>query len=225
MTAVSDRIAKVYIQGPIKRSEEEYYTLLPTLLSVGFQQPDIVCSPLMDPNHLKCESIFNIYDPFLPRGKIPPFSCEAAHLPLRSIVNMLTFTTIIQAAAALEAPDTAAILILDSRAITRRDVFVRLKDLVEKESSTAWECLSLSHVPSVLPDTADISYFSESQLFQQEPMTPITTGAIALRLSFVRKLVKTILPFRDPLEFELLFQTLIHKTGAHYVYPPIFDCR
>jgi len=138
---------------------------------------------------------------------------------------MFTFATIIQAAAALDAPDTSAVIILDSRAIARRDFFPRLKELVEKESCTEWECLSLGHAPKALPEAADASYFSDPQLFQQEPMTPITAGAVAMRLSFVRKLVKTILPFRDPLEFELLFQTLLHKAGPHYVYPPIFDCR
>jgi hypothetical protein len=225
MTAVSDQIVKVYVQGPIKRSEEEYYTLLPTLLSAGFQQPDIVCSPLVDTSLLKCENVFNIYDPFLQRGPIPPFSPDAAHLPLSKIAQMFTFATIAQAAAALDAPDTSAIIILDSRAVARRDFFARVKDLVEKESCTEWECLSLAHTPKALPEAADASYFSDPQLFQQDPMTPITVGAVAMRLSFVRKLVKTIIPFRDPLEYELLFQTLLHKAGPHYIYPPVFDCR
>jgi len=138
---------------------------------------------------------------------------------------MFTFATIVQAAAALDAPDTSAIVILNSQAIARRDFFPRLKDLVEKESCTEWECLSLGYAPTVMTGAADASYFSDPQLFQHDPMTPITVGAVAMRLSFVRKLVKTILPFRDPLEFELLFQTLLHKAGPHYIYPPIFDCR
>jgi hypothetical protein len=53
----------------------------------------------------------------------------------------------------------------------------------------------------------------------------VNSGALLLRLSFIRKIVKTILPFRDPVDYELIFQTLLHKTKAYYMYPPILEYR
>ena len=199
---------------------EDLYSLLPMILSAGIGKDHIITSPSIHTGDLTCKAIFNVYDPFLNRGQIPPFTSNAAHLPLKDIADTLSFTSILQNAAKLPDPDSSVILILDSKAITRRDFVTRLKVVLEKDS---WECLSLAHTPATLPE--DGSWFADSQLFEQEPMTPITSGALALRLSFVKKLVKTILPFREPLDYELMFQALLHKTQAQYVFPPIFDCR
>ena len=205
-------IAKIYIQGGLKRTETEFYTLLPSLLSAGFQKEDIVCMPSVRAADLKAASIFNIYDPFLPRGQIPPFTSEAAHLPISEIGRVCGMMTVLQSAAALEGPDDSIVLVLDARAIVRRDFLQRLKDVATKE----WTCLSLGHF------VEGDSCFSDTEIREHTPMTPITSGALALRLSYVRKIVKTLLPFREPLDYELIFQTLIHKVTPQYVSPPIF---
>lgn len=226
MTEVLSSVAKIYIQGPLKKNETDFYTLLPTMLSLGFTQSDIVYSPYIEPSLLSCESMFNVYDPFLQRGAIPPFTSKAAHLHPKEVVQMLNFASILQNANALPNPASSAILIFDSKTVARRDFIPRLKDMFEKEAYSSWECLSLAHSPTSFPnsDETDKSFFSDSCLLEQEPMTPITSGALALRLSYVNKLVKTILPFRDPLDFELIFQTLLHKTKPYYIYPPLFYC-
>jgi hypothetical protein len=205
-------IAKIYIQGGLKRTETDWHTLLPSLLSAGFQKEDIVCMPSVRAADLKAASIFNIYDPFLPRGQIPPFTSEAAHLPLSEIARVCSMMTVLQAAAALEGPDDSIVLVLDARAIVRRDFLQRLKDVATKE----WTCLSLGHF------VEGDSCFSDTEIREHTPMTPITSGALALRLSYVRKIVKTLLPFREPLDYELIFQTLLHKVTPQYVSPPIF---
>lgn len=212
-------IAKIYIQGELKRTESEFYTLLPALLSAGFQKGDIVCVPFMNTEELNSNSIFNIYDPFLPRGKLPLLNPKATHLPLDDIVHMCSFVTILQNAATLDLPDESVILVLDATTIPRRDFNGRLKDIIEME----WDCLSLAHHPSVL--TEDSSYFADSEVCQHEAACGITSRAVAFRLSYVKKIVKTILPFRERLDYELVFQTLIHKTKAQYIFPPIFDSR
>ena len=210
---------QVYIQGELKRTESEFYALLPALLSAGFQKEDIVCVPFMNTEELNSNSIFNIYDPFLPRGKLPLLNPKATHLPLDDIVHMCSFVTILQNAATLDLPDESVILVLDATTIPRRDFNGRLKDIMEME----WDCLSLAHHPSVL--TEDSSYFADSEVCQHEVACRITSRAVAFRLSYVKKIVKTILPFRERLDYELVFQTLIHKTKAQYIFPPIFDSR
>jgi hypothetical protein len=222
MTSISSSIAKIYIQGPLKRNEDEFYTLLPTILSTGTGIDDIICNPFLEKSHLNCQTIFNVYDPFLTRGPIPPFTSNAPHLNLNEVSQTLSFASILQNAAQLPNPDNSAIIILDSKAVVRRDILERLKGIFENEASSNWECLSLAYTPKSLPE--DASYFADAQIFEQEPMTPITSGAVAIRLSLVKKMVKTILPFRDPLDYELIFQTLLHKSPAKYVFPPIFDC-
>jgi hypothetical protein len=213
------RIAKIYIQGELKRTESEFYTLLPTLLSAGFQKEEIVCVPFMNAEELHSNSIFNIYDPFLPRGKLPLLDSKAMHLPLDDIVHMCSFVTILQNAATLDLPDESVVLVLDATTIPRRDFEGRLKDIMETE----WDCLSLAYHPTVLKD--DASYFADSEICQHEATCGITSRAVALRLSYIKKIVKTILPFREPLDYELVFQTLIHKKKAQYVFPPMFDSR
>jgi len=208
-------VAKLYIKGSLKRSEHEFHTLLPTLLSAGFQKDDIVCIPSVNPSDMKTSSIFNIYDPFLSRGHIPPFSPESAHLPLSDIADVCGMITILQHAAALDAPDENVILLFDARGIVRRDVSQRLKDVMLVNS---WECLSLGHF------VEGAMSFEDTEICNHTPMTPINSGAIALRLSYVRKIVKTLLPFREPLEWELVFQTLVHKVTPKYVSPPIVYC-
>jgi hypothetical protein len=212
-------IAKIYIQGELKRTDAEFYILLPALISAGYKKDDIVCVPFMSTSELNCESVFNIYDPFLPRGKLPLLDYKGPHLPLNDIVHVCSFVTILQNAAALDLPDETVILVLDARAIPRRDFDKLLKDLV----GLPWECLSLAHHPQNLAE--DASYFSESEIREHELTTPVTSRAVALRLSYVKKLVKTIMPFRESLDYELVFQTIIHKAKAQYVFPPIFDLR
>ena len=212
-------IAKIYIQGELKRTESEFYTLLPALLTAGFQKDDIVCVPFIHTDELKCDSIFNIYDPFLPRGKLPLLDSKGTHLPLNDIVHMCSFLTILQNAATLDLPGESFILILDARAIPRRDFHERLKGLLTK----VWDGLSLAHHPAAVAE--DTSYFAESEISEHEPVSAMTSRAIALRLSYVKKIVRTIVPFREPLDYELVFQTLLHKTSPQYVFPPLFDLR
>jgi hypothetical protein len=218
-------IGKVYIQGSIKRSETEFYTLLPTLLSLGFNKDTIICNPHLEKDKIPCESIFNIYDPFLQRGPIPPFTPNASHLPLDEVIKMLNFASSVQNAASLPLPDSTPILLLDATIIARHDFLARLKEFLESSKTTDWECVSLAHTPSTVPPEADASYFSSPQIYEQEPMSVVNSGALLLRLSFIRKIVKTILPFRDPVDYELIFQTLLHKTKAYYMYPPILEYR
>jgi hypothetical protein len=212
-------IAKIYIQGDLKRGESEFYTLLPALLSAGFQKDDVICVPFMRHDELKSSSIFNIYDPFLPRGKLPLLNCKGTHLPLDDLIQICSFTTILQSAAELDLRDDAIIIVLDAKTIPRRDFHGRLKNLV----GMTWDCISLAYYPNILKE--DASYFADSEICEHDPTSPMSSRAIALRLSYVKKIVKTILPFREPLCHELIFQTLIHNTRAHYVFPPIFDSR
>jgi len=212
-------IAKIYIQGQLKRTEAEFYILLPALISAGYKKDDIVCVPFMSTSELNCDSVFNIYDPFLPRGKLPLLDSKATHLPLNDIVHVCSFVTILQNAAALDLPDDTVILILDARAIPRRDFDKLLKGLV----GLPWDCLSLAHHPQDLRE--DASYFDDSEICDHEITSPVTSRAMALRLSYVKKIVKTIMPFRETLDYELVFQTIIHRTKAQYVFPPIFDLR
>lgn len=212
-------IAKIYIQGELKRSETEFYTLLPAFLSAGYKKDDIVCVPFIRADELSSESIFNIYDPFLPRGKLPLLDSKATHLPLNDIIHMCSFVTILQNAASLDFPDDSMVLIMDARTVPRRDFNDRLKGLM----GLSWDCLSLAHGPAVLAE--DASYFADSEILEHDPTTPITSRAVALRLSYVKKIVRTILPFREPMDYELVFQTLIHKTTPQYVFPPLFDLR
>lgn len=218
-------VGKVYIQGSIKRSDTEFHTLLPTLLSLGFDKDTIVCNPLLDKDKIPCDSIFNVYDPFLQRGPIPPFTPNAPHLPIDEVVKMLNFASSVQNAAALPLPDSTPILVLDAAIIARHDFLARLKEFLESSKTTDWECVSLAHTPSKVPPEADASYFSSPQIYEQEPMSVVNSGALLLRVSFARKLTKTLLPFRDPVDYELIFQTLLHKTKAYYMYPPILEHR
>lgn len=212
-------IAKLYIQGDLKRSEDEFYTLLPALLSAGFQKEEIICIPHVKKEELTVDSIFNIYDPFLSRGKLPLLDTKGPHLPLTEVIHICNFVSALHNAATLDLPDESMILILNARAIPRRDFHGRLKDLI----GMPWDCLSLAYSPPVLKE--DASYFADSEILDHEPTSAVTSGAIALRLSYIKKIVKTILPFREPLDYELVFQTLIHKTQAQYVFPPVFDVR
>ena len=212
-------IAKLYIQGDLKRSEDEFYTLLPALLSAGFQKEEIVCIPYVKHEELTVSSIFNIYDPFLPRGKLPLLDCKGPHLPLPEIVHMCNFVSALHNAATLDLPEESVILILDAKAVPRRDFHERLKGLI----GMPWDCLSLAYSPPVLKE--DASYFADSEILEHEPTSAITSKAVALRLSYIKKIVKTILPFREPLDYELVFQGLIHRTKTQYVFPPLFDLR
>jgi len=212
-------IAKIYIQGELKRSETEFHTLLPALLSAGFQKEELVCVPHIKSEEITVNSTFNIYDPFLPRGKIPVLDPRGPHLPLAEILHMCNFVSVLHNAATLDLPDESVVLILDAKTVPRRDFHERLKGLL----GLSWDSLSLAHHPALMAE--DASYFADSEICEHEPTSPMTSRAIALRLSYVKNIVKTIMPFREPLDNELVFQTLIHKTKPQYVFPPLFDLR
>jgi hypothetical protein len=144
---------------------------------------------------------------------------------MNEIAKFLSFATILQNAAALDLSDTENILIIGSTIIARNDFVARLKDFLQSSTQPQWECISLAHTHSQLPSEADPSYFSDPKIYEQEPMSTINSGALLLKLSFVRKIIKTLIPFRDPLDYELIFQTLLHKAKAYYMYPPILEYR
>jgi hypothetical protein len=189
------------------------------------------------------ELYFKLYDPFIPRLNLKQALCFKSAALLKGEISLtLNFLIAIQNAVKDDSVDfqlgennkfskseafgkSSWILIFESDVYLRDDFLERLKTILESEDAQKADYISLGEgVGTRPPSSIGTSYFSETKLYKPPHNFPFRcTDSMLLKKSFLEKLILTLIPFRECLDWELNVQLLAHKGVALWADPPLVE--
>jgi hypothetical protein len=222
-----EEVKWVYILCNPQHEKARFERILPHLVVRGIPKERIrVCGPTWG-DTLETETIFKVYDPFLKRGDLPPFCYKSARLSKGEVSLILNFFAAIQNATKdADLKDTDSVLVLESDTYIRRDFVPRLKETLDgatKESET-WGCVSLGEGVGTRGVPASRSYSAPTQVMKSPtPWGYRCCDSMLFRGSYLRDIVKTMLPFKEALDWELNFQNILNKGTVLWVDPPLAE--
>lgn len=220
-----DAVKWAYVLCNPQKERARFERILPHLVTHGIPKERVRVSGPTWADTLDVETIFKVYDPFLKRGDLPTFCYKADRLSKGEISLILNFFASLQHAAK-DLADSDMILLFESDAYIRRDFKKRLVETIEAATAAEpdWGCVSLGEgVGTRLPGPSK-SYYGPTRV---EP-APSTwayrcADSLLLRGAYVKKLVQTLLPFKECLDWELNFQNMLHGGKVLWVEPPLAE--
>lgn len=226
------QVAAVYVICNLKKEKARWDRLLPHLLTRGIPPERIrVSAPCWGADMTPAE-LFSMYDPFLPRPRALTF--KGAGLTRGEIslgVNMATaFRDACQRAEAAADPDSSLIMVLESDVWLRDDFVPRLRDLLAAaEAKGSWDFISLGEGVGTRPPGCAPSYYAPTQVYPSPHFGAFRcTDSMLFTLPFLRRLTKTIPPFREIIDWEMNYQLVVNKGVALWADPPLAEqgtCR
>ena len=225
-----DQIRWVYVLCNPKHEKERFERIIPHLLLRGVPKERLrVCGPTWG-SELDSNTILKVYDPFLPRGDLPAFSFKAARISKGEASLVLNFYAAIQNAtrdfSGPEPKDLSGsdcILVLESDVWIRRDFVPRLADLL-KVATPDWDYISLGEGMNTRVPGMSKSYYTPTKVFEPPHKWVFRcTDSMLFSRSFVERLGKTMLPFKECLDWELNFQAMLHGAKTLWADPPLAE--
>ena len=173
-------------------------------------------------SEISAADVLKVYDPFYGRhGFSMAMSFKSAALLRGEVSLVLTFYVAIQQA--LNTPGEI-FLFFESDVVLRPDFLERLESVLNECSTREWDYISLGEGVGTRPKGADFSYFTPTRLYQPDHQFVFRcTDSMLFRRSFLEKLQRTLLPFRECLDWELNFQMLLHRGVALWADPPLVE--
>jgi hypothetical protein len=115
------------------------------------------------------------------------------------------------------------ILIFESDVYLRKDFSERFTDLW-KDLSGNWDFVSLGEGIGTRPSGVLASYWSPTKAYKApHEFVFRCTDSMLFQVEFLKKVVKTIIPFRECLDWELNYQLALHKGVALWCDPPLAE--
>ncbi len=203
-----------------RREKERVDRLLPHLVQRGLPpQKILVCGPTWG-DELTSEQIFQVYDPFC-RKDIPIFTFKARCLSKGEISLVLNF--IVGAQECVKRHVKTA-LFLESDVFLREDFVPRMEDVLKQLSTRQWDYVSLGEGARTRPPGCDPSMFSPVKLYTPpHNFVYRCTDSMLFHGDYLRKLLTTMIPFRECLDWELNIQHMVHKSTSLWVDPPLVE--
>jgi hypothetical protein len=219
----TDKIPGVYIMCHPEKEKERFNRIIPHMIIRGIPKDSLrFIAPTWSDN-LDNSTIFNIYDPYLNRGKIPPFSFKASCLSKGEISLVINFYSAVRHAIDNNTEDQAT-LVFESDSYLRRDFVPRLNKILEDLSGTDWDYVSLGEGVGTRPPNCEESYYSEQELYKPPyPWMFRCTDSMLFSGKYLKKLATTLLPFRECLDWEMNFQMMLHQGKGFWTDPPISE--
>lgn len=213
-------ISRVYVICHSEKEKDRYERLVKHLTESGI--PDSVVE-FMAPvwsDELTNEIIFNVYDPFLPRP-VPGLTFKGRGLSKGEISLAVNFYACIKDAVENK---YQKIMVLESD-IWLRDNFVEnLCDLMDDLRDKSWDYVSLGEGVGTRPPEAPISYYSKTRAYDPpHQFVYRCTDSMLFQLPYLEKLVKTFIPFREIIDWEMNFQNMLHGGKALWADPPLAE--
>lgn len=179
-----------------------------------------ICSPTWG-SELDNDTCFKVYNPWLKRPGWPALTWKVRCLIKGEISLVLNFYTAMKDA--LE-NNYKRVLIFESDVFLRNDFEERLLIILDKLSEKElWDFVSLSD--GVATHATDYTGDYMEQEICKPPHTFVfrCTDSMLFNTDIFKKIVNTILPFRDCLDWELNFQFLLHNATAFWAEPHIVE--
>lgn len=214
-----EHIDRIYVLVHPIHEKERYTRLVQHLKEFQFPEGKVALGAATWGNELTSESVFSVWDPFSRRG-IPNLTWKSRCLSKGEISLVLNFYS---AASDAIANNFKNIIILESDVFLRADFKERLKELWDSLPAT-WDYVSLGEGIGTRPDGCPISYWSPTRAYPPPHQFVFRcTDSMLLNVEFLRKVIQTLIPFRECLDWELNYQIAAHKGVALWADPPLVE--
>ena len=212
-------IDRIYILVHPEYEKERFTRLQHHIRAVGLPEGKVACGAATWGKELTSEEVFGVWDPFIRRG-VPNLTWKSRCLSKGEISLVLNFY-----AAASDAikNNYKHILIFESDVYLRSDFMSRFNDLW-KDLSGSWDYVSLGEGIGTRPANVLASYWSPTKAYSPPHQFVFRcTDSMLLNVEFLKKIIQTILPFRECLDWELNYQLALHKATAFWADPPLVE--
>jgi hypothetical protein len=214
-----ENIDKIYVLVHPIHEAERFARLRSHLDSIGIPNEKIVYGAATWGSELSSNLVFTVWDPFLRPG-IPNFTWKSRFLSKGEISLVLNFFAAISDAVKQNYKN---IIIFESDVYLRSDFVARMSDLW-KDLSSEWDFVSLGEGVGTRPDGVLGSYWAPTRCYKPpHEFVFRCTDSMLFRVEFLRKIVQTLLPFRECLDWELNYQLAIHRGKALWADPPLAE--
>jgi hypothetical protein len=116
------------------------------------------------------------------------------------------------------------VLIFESDSWLRDDFVPRLNDLFQDLSRKEWDFVSLGEGVRTRPPRCEPSFYAPTKVYEPPHSFVFRcTDSMLFKVSYLRKIVSTLFPFRECLDWELNLQTMVHKGKAWWADPPLAE--
>lgn len=216
----TNQIDKVIVLAHKEKEKARFQRLERHLLEAGIPPDRLAfCAPTWG-DQLSSQQIFQVYDPWCRQG-IQAFTFKARCLSKGEISLVLNF-----AAAARLAVEQGwqTVVILESDIWLRYDFVSRLKELLSDLQGKDWDYVSLGEGARTRPPKCEPSLFAPTKAYVPPHQWVFRcTDSMLFRVSFLSKILTTLFPFRECLDWELNLQSMIHKAKCWWADPPLAE--
>ena len=216
----SNEIKKVYVICHNVKEKERYDRLIVHLKEIGIPNDVVLFMAPVWSDELTNELIFNVYDPFLPRP-VPGLTFKGRGLSKGEISLGLNFYACVR-----DAVENSynKIVILESDIWLRNNFIECLNDLLADLKEKDWDFVSLGEGVGTRPPNAPKSYYSKTKAYvPPHNWVYRCTDSMMFQLPYLQKLVKTFIPFREIIDWEMNFQNILHNGKALWADPPLAE--
>jgi hypothetical protein len=213
-------IQKVFLLVHQQKEKERYERLLPHFISRGIPADKILCVAPTWGSTLTNEEIFRAYDPFCRLG-IPVFTFKARCLSKGEISLVLNFACAAQIAIQ---QNYSKVLIFESDTWLREDFVPRLVELLDDLRDKEWDYVSLGEGARTRPAHCDPSMYAKTKAYVPPHQFVFRcTDSMMFQVSYLQKILTTLIPFRECLDWELNIQTMAHRGKTWWADPPLAE--
>ena len=214
------QIDKVFLLVHQQKEKERYERLLPHCVSRGIPVDKLLCVAPTWGSDLSSQDIFQVYDPYSRQG-VPVFTFKARCLSKGEISLVLNFAAAAQVAVANK---WNQVLIFESDSWLREDFVQCLCDLLENLKDKEWDYVSLGEGARTRPEKCDPSMYAKTKAYAPPHQFVFRcTDSMLFKVSYLHRILTTLFPFRECLDWELNLQTMAHKGKTWWADPPLAE--
>jgi hypothetical protein len=215
---VLEKVDQIFLLGNSRREPERLNRLIPHLLERGIPKDKITMSGPTWGDELTSEEIFQYYDPFC-RKEMPIFTFKARCLSRGEISLVMNF---IWGAHEACRRGYKTVVFLESDVFLRDDFISRLDALMAQPVD--WDYISLGEGVRTRPPNCDISQFGPTKLYEPpHQFVYRCTDSMVFKVSYLQRILQTMRPFRECLDWELNIQNMHHKGISLWADPPLVE--
>lgn len=224
-----DQVRAVYVLCHPEHEKARWDRLYPHLLERGIPADRIrICAPTWG-SEMTAEQIFGLYDPFLKRGSTPILTFKGFGLTRGEISLGANFCAAV--ADSVHRKDDGFIITLESDVWLRADFVPRLRDLLAdleaqkgEEGKAIWDYVSLGEGVGTRPPGAPASYYAPTRAYKPPHQWVFRcTDSMLFTSGYLQRLSRTMIPFREIIDWEMNFQLMLNKGVARWADPPLAE--
>jgi hypothetical protein len=215
---VLEHVDQIFLLVNPRREPERISRLMPHLIERGIPKEKITISGPTWGDELTSEEIFQYYDPFCRKG-MPIFTFKARCLSRGEISLVLNF---IWGAQEAVRRGYKTVVFLESDVFLREDFISRLDGIMAQNA--AWDYVSLGEGVRTRPPNCDVSQFGPTKLYQPpHQFVYRCTDSMLFHVSYLERILHTMQPFRECLDWELNIQNMHHRGLSLWADPPLVE--